>query len=389
MSSDVEICGTCKDNFIVNSKSIKCGLCQAKYHGVCVSIRDSWLKFVSECANLAWFCNNCNNNWQHKIKSKGVDRSLLEKEIECLRREKHLTDKLLSELEYTVSLQKSTIAKYEGVPDDHTNHSAQTSATKYSDVVKSGDVTSSVLIIERKDGTVPENDILKDITTSVNLADINACINATKKIRRGVAVHCEDDRSLNALKESLNGKLSSKYQIKEAIKYNPRLLINNVRLEGLDTPKQIVDNIIALNNIPEEDASEIKLVTKLVKNQYTNIVIEVSPILRKVLLQKGSVFVGWKKSVISDYIRVVRCYKCCGFGHYSKDCKELNSSCSKCSGTHCFKDCKSESNQCVNCTKQNKFYKKNFPIDHASGDPACPSLLAYTFNIKSKINYAT
>lgn len=122
-------------------------------------------------------------------------------------------------------------------------------------------------------------------------------------------------------------------------------------------------------------------------HQSTNIVIEVSPILRKFLLQKEYVFVGWKKSEIVDHLKVIRCFKCCGFGHFSKNCEHRDAVCSKCANNHKFKDCDSDKSQCMNCITQNRLFKKNLPTNHMSNDSACPTFQAYLLKIKSKINY--
>ncbi|XP_050296187.1 uncharacterized protein LOC126736034 [Anthonomus grandis grandis] len=75
---------------------------------MCASIKDAWLKIITENTNLHWICDKCNGKWSSTV-SACSENNLLIKEIECLQRERELTKKLLEGLEYTVSLQKDII----------------------------------------------------------------------------------------------------------------------------------------------------------------------------------------------------------------------------------------------------------------------------------------
>lgn len=61
MVHDVDRCGKCCDNFIVNSKNIKCNICSVKFH-LCVSLKDSWCNILSENANIIWSYDQCCDN---------------------------------------------------------------------------------------------------------------------------------------------------------------------------------------------------------------------------------------------------------------------------------------------------------------------------------------
>ena len=52
-------CSKCEDNFIVNTKFIKCSFCKNIYHNVCAEIKESTSKAVADSNNLHWFCNEC------------------------------------------------------------------------------------------------------------------------------------------------------------------------------------------------------------------------------------------------------------------------------------------------------------------------------------------
>nr|CAH7762378.1 unnamed protein product [Callosobruchus chinensis] len=181
-------------------------------------------------------------------------------------------------------------------------------------------------------GNADSKNILHDITSSVNPANLKVCINSTKCIKNGVAIHCKDDKSMNVLKENLANKLGSKYSINQAKKFNPRMIIKDVDLEGLESSEDILNSILSIHNFPNLEPSDIKFVTKLKQLNGVDVIIEVTPAARKTMLQVGHVFIGWKRSPVSDHLRIVKCSKCCSYGHLVKDCKSTDSVCHKCAG---------------------------------------------------------
>lgn len=50
-------------------------------------------------------------------------------------------------------------------------------------------------------------------------------------------------------------------------------------------------------------------------------VAEVSPDLRRSLLQRQALYIGWNSSNLTDFVSVTRCIKCYQFGHTKKLCK--------------------------------------------------------------------
>ncbi|KMQ86751.1 reverse transcriptase [Lasius niger] len=69
-------------------------------------------------------------------------------------------------------------------------------------------------------------------------------------------------------------------------------------------------------------------------------VIEVKPEVRKVLLERGRIFLRYAACALADHVRIVQCFKCLSFGHYAANCKG-KPSCGHCTGEHEMKDCRS------------------------------------------------
>nr|CAI5825636.1 unnamed protein product [Callosobruchus analis] len=243
-------------------------------------------------------------------------------------------------------------------------------------------VTRTLLVLVVKSNKDCSSDnVFSDVTKSVNPAALNICVNKTRKIKNGVAIHCKDDKSLKALKTSLSSSLGQEYSFDKQQKLNPRMMLYDVRLEVLNSPNEIVESIISLNELEEEHKADIRYITKLKRSNTTDIVLEVSPQLRKCFLRRRFLFIGWKASNVSDYVRVKNGYKCCGYGHFSKDCKsELH--CPKCAGSHKLKDCKAETEQCINCLKYNRQHNRNIPTDHEATFSACSVHKTYVENHK-------
>lgn len=58
-------CHSC-DNGITNSDFITCaGVCGDQFHLKCVSVTKAMLSSVTNCPNIQWFCNDCNNDNKH------------------------------------------------------------------------------------------------------------------------------------------------------------------------------------------------------------------------------------------------------------------------------------------------------------------------------------
>nr|CAH7751192.1 unnamed protein product [Callosobruchus chinensis] len=133
MAPDVDVCKKCEDNFVVSSKFIQCKVCNVKFHTSCASFKDSWQKVLTDCKNMFWMCDPCKNNFSVGGNENRAAVEILRKEIDCVNREKILTDKLLSEVQYTNELQKALLNQLE----DKVAALENTKHMKYSEAVKS------------------------------------------------------------------------------------------------------------------------------------------------------------------------------------------------------------------------------------------------------------
>lgn len=154
----------------------------------------------------------------------------------------------------------------------------------------------------------------------------------------------------------------------------PRIVLFDVPSTWTD--KEIKENVMvqnesALNGLTriEIDAG-MKFCFKTGKKggDTSNIVLEVTPKIRHILMTARRLYLGWCSIKVSDYHGLSRCYKCQGLGHIAKFCKADKQSCGICANEgHGIAECpnKKEKRKCALCKRAGK------PFEHAP-DYKCP-----------------
>nr|CAH7720796.1 unnamed protein product [Callosobruchus chinensis] len=394
MASDVDVCRRCSDNFIVNTKIIKCDACEKVYHPACVNVKDNFSKYISECSNLFWVCDTCKECVTLKCIPTGHNTSLdsLQKDNDCLNREKDLLTKLLNELENVSQLQKFKIDAYEKqiheLKNKTVNNVKTSDGLSYSQIVKKPVLDeSSVLLVKTTDKN-NKDDVFKKMSNAVDPAELHVCITGTRKIRDGVAVLCKNDDEMKLLKGALSTQLGGQYLVSEAKKRKPRMLTKNVTItKQISTDELIINNIISHNDNLNCSAADLRIVTKLEIGSNYDIVLEVSASVRNTLASQGVIYLGWRRCIITDHIHIVQCFKCSKFGHVEKQCKMGDRFCSECSESHNFKACSSINKVCINCMNYNKYNKTAISVSHSARDKCCTVYQQYLSKLQTRIDY--
>ncbi|CAH1970442.1 unnamed protein product [Acanthoscelides obtectus] len=323
----------------------------------------------------------------------GSDLAVLEKEIECLVREKNLIDKIANERGYIVEIQKKLISdledKFRSQPVG--NSSKNKDCISYSAIVKK--VDHSYLLIKPADRSTSYKTVENDFKSRYSPGALNVNINKTKLTKNGLMISCNSKKDVETLKDSLKSDLGNKFDVCEPTKMFPRMLIQGVpndcfknpgpdKLEFVDS---FVDDLIFNNNLGV-NSDDIKIISCYKVKNTKNVVIEVVPSVFNLLSSKGFVFIGWVRCTVRENLYLLRCYKCCKFGHGKKDCRSKDVVCSKCSGFHEFRDCKADS-CCPNCKFHNDRYKTNWCTKHVASDTSCSYYKMKTDNLKMQIAY--
>jgi hypothetical protein len=77
---------------------------------------------------------------------------------------------------------------------------------------------------------------------------------------------------------------------------------------------------------------------------------------------------GLDYCTVYDAVELRRCFNCCGFHHFSKQCHVTVPTCPKCAGAHSVKSCTNEKLKCTNFVQLNAHLKEQNPVDHAAWD---------------------
>lgn len=132
---------------------------------------------------------------------------------------------------------------------------------------------------------------------------------------------------------------------------NPRLIVRDVPAEL--SKEDFIAGLVK-QNLGGTDTAEIRMVYRFpaCDRGAVSVVIEVSPEVRRKLIQSERIYMGWTACRIADHVRITQCFKCLGFGHISKNCKGDKDTCGHCGEAHESRACTNKSGQlrCHNCT---------------------------------------
>ena len=167
----------------------------------------------------------------------------------------------------------------------------------------------------------------------------------------------------------------------------PRVLLYDVPSDM--TGEQIAETV-RRQNFEDVPAADIARMMKFVfksgsrDKDVVNCVFEVTPELRKRMLSRGRLYIGWGSCRVIDSLDATRCFKCQSHGHVAKACRAEQETCAHCAASgHDIKDCPSKElpATCANCKKAGRKAK------HSAGSRMCPSYAAALERKAMAINY--
>lgn len=207
----------------------------------------------------------------------------------------------------------------------------------------------------------------KEILDNIRPSDMNIKINGIKENKNGtVIISCEGEEDATTLEAKIKEKLVTNYEIRKSLLRDPRIkivgIIENYNEEDLE--KEIKQH----NSFLKDNIKILHIKRNNNRNNSTAYA-EINPSSYEELMHYGRLRTEWQYCRVFEDFNVNRCYKCNGYNHVAKNCKN-EIICSKCARTgHTDKECENEHDQrCINCIKENKNYKKSYETNHTAYD---------------------
>lgn len=249
-----------------------------------------------------------------------------------------------------------------------------------------------VLVVKPKNEQ-KSGDTKKEIREKIDPVNLGVGISQFKEVSRGqVVIKSGGEDESERLKKEIESKMSDKYEVKVSKLKNPRIKLYNIDKEIDSDNEEIEELIINQNKLDcKKETFKLKIVKKLYSKKYTrkmSLIIEVDPETHENMLGSKKMYIGWQVVGVENHLDIIRCFKCLGYGHFAKECKNKQS-CFKCDGEHDGGTCsvKEIDYKCVNCIRAVTRFNVNIKTDHSAFDKECPCYLRIVRDQANKVNY--
>ena len=147
-----------------------------------------------------------------------------------------------------------------------------------------------------------------------------------------------------------------------------------------------------VRKLVEEENKTFDIVFVKTGYTYTTAGIKVSPIIRKLLLDQGFVYIADTRSKVTDRLDLKQCFNCQRLGHISTDCHDRGVTCMYCSASHrtgaCPEKLNTDKHRCVNCSHSEEESLKSNCHTHHSGEETCPIIMEALDKVRCNTEYS-
>ena len=234
--------------------------------------------------------------------------------------------------------------------------------------------TQKVVLVYPKDETITDSEVTKKMFKEVLAPKEQGLqIRAVRKVQKGgLAVESGTKKTAQKIKDITTGHDRLKAMAPKKIL--PKAMIYDVdkTLPDEEIKDLIYQQNLAEHGVKKEEMAGLKILYRVGRRdaETVNLVVELVPKIREILLAAERVYIDYDSCRIVDFYHISRCYRCQGYGHVQKHCKKAGDCvCSHCGRAgHEFMDCprKGEKPSCVNCLAAKK------PSEHKVGTLECP-----------------
>lgn len=355
------VCGKCAVKFKSKDPIINCsGKCKLNFHLKCVDLSISDLQCIQKCKGLMWFCDNCNLALN--------DIWGLKNEFSCL------GEQITSEINEI----KNVLNSIKPIGKEVYNISERKTYAK---------VASEVVIVKPKNKDQECKKTLEAVQKCVNPSILEVGINEVRNAKEGgVVIKCNSKTEVNKVKTIIEKKLGKTYNIDAPELKNPTVKIVDIEKEM--TEDELLTYLKKQNFFLNHDS--LSLTVKVFKKMKTKFmaILECDPESYQRIMKERFLYLDWARCRVFEYVSVLRCFGCGGFGHKKEQCSSV-SRCLKCAvSDHTSDQCNSDIVKCINCIEANGTVKTNFNVYHSIYSVNCPVLQKKIEIQRQKIRYS-
>lgn len=355
-------CLSCNKDVKRAEKVIQCAICKGKVHEKCTNLTDEQIILLKASKNILYHCNACvNNTWTQQLQENNNNLEL------CLA---------------TVSEVQKAVNK---LVDMNEQMKTKENVTTYADKVK---VNKAIVIqpINKQDNTVTT----RFITENLKPSELGIGINGLKNMKEGgVLINVQDEKAKRVITDKLDQIAGNVYDIVDVEAQDQKMILLGVEKEYLmKSDEETLHDLVIQNNLAEID-QDIEVKLKIIKkisskvNDNVHIVIGIKNELNCIFKKFQKLYLGYKYCKLTDYINVIRCFKCYRFGHKKINCSNAIC-CGICAKDHDTKDCHETVKKCINCVTACQKNGVQYDVGHSSFDRKCPSFVKLVDRLKSK-----
>lgn len=258
--------------------------------------------------------------------------------------------------------------------------------------------TTYPLMVKSNNKNVNSDKLTDIIKTKINVAKLGIGISGMRRTKNGeLLINCQKKEHIHLLKNEVNKLSTDGLNAMEIEKRRPCLIF-----KGIDEnyrKEDFIEDITLQNDyikmIRDRDNEKHVLTVKgeilIKKFKQKNLIIETTGEMRKILLTKGRVNLGFTRLKVEDCNPLTQCYHCLKFNHTAAKCfqKDANPKCFHCGNDHYAKECTSKdlTPKCSNCAEMNLKYNTNTPVNHSAKSDNCRYKIKMMMFAKQKIDY--
>jgi hypothetical protein len=337
------------------------GNCRKSFHVLCSGLSRSAYASIKGNDNIKWFCD------------------------ECVNVIKNLHEKLEHIWNHLVEHDQKFNERLDSIQDCVIKNIVEERKETYADKVKLVKNEPAILIkpkSDNKSGKETREDVQKRIDPS------KIPVKGIRNVAKGsVVLECKNKESTEQVRKEVFEKLGNEYDISVAELRKPEIKI----IGAFERPEisEVIGKLKRQNECISESAQieVLKIDECKYKKNSHNIILKVDPQTFNNIMESGRINIGWNRCRVVENVRILRCFKCCEYGHKIGECKNSDK-CGKCGDSHATKDCNNTAIKCVNCEKaKSKFNLTEINSNHSVWSADCQVFNRLLAKRKQAIGY--